>query len=194
MKGIISNFSDLSDSKELMENKPKPFAVWVIYFFIALVSVAFIWTYFGEIDIVVKADGIVRPSVGVSTLTSKISGKLLTINFGNGEEVEKNDLLFTIDHGPLLIQKQGLEKELEKAMTENNLTQKLVNSILEKTNLFDPQSESEYYQKVIDGYSKLIKSIDQNKNCFEQRDEYALKYLDYTFNINDLDEIWVCLL
>ncbi|GAU78180.1 HlyD family efflux transporter periplasmic adaptor subunit [Fusibacter sp. 3D3] len=214
MKGIISNFSDLSDSKELMENKPKPFAIWFIYGFIALVSAAFIWTYFGEIDIVVKADGIVRPSVGVSTLTSKISGKLLTINFGNGEVVEKNDLLFTIDHGVLLIQKQGLEKELEKAMTENTLTQKLVNSILKKTNLFDPQSESEYYQKyaqyemellkvresidsytkrietyqkVIDGYSKLIESIDQNKNCFEQKDEYALKYLDYTFNINDLD-------
>ncbi|GAU76489.1 HlyD family efflux transporter periplasmic adaptor subunit [Fusibacter sp. 3D3] len=214
MKGIISHFSDLSDSKELMANKPKPFAIWFIYFCMTLVTVAVIWTYFGEIDIVVKANGIVRPSAGVSTLTSKISGKLLEMNFKNGETVKQNELIFTIDHEALQIQKQSLVKELEKTQLEMKSTETLRDSILKKMNLFDSQSESEdyqkyeqfemellkiresidsytkrieTYQKTINGYEQLLESINKNQNCFKQKDEFALKYLDYTFNISDLE-------
>lgn len=214
MKGIIENFADLSDSKEVMESKPVPFTIWFIYIIFALLTVSLLWAYFSEMDIVVKAEGVVRPDSGISTLTSKVTGKLNEIHFQNGDYIKKGDLIYVIDHEALLIQKQSLENDLIKATRDQKLTETFIRSVHEHQNLFDPINESDYYreyakyemdtlqthesikgldekinhlEKAVTGYEKILSSIEEKQNLFESKDEYALKYQDYLYTLENLN-------
>lgn len=60
MKPIIIEMKDISDSVEVYESKPGRALVSTIYIILGLFVAAFLWMAFSEIEIVVKANGMLR--------------------------------------------------------------------------------------------------------------------------------------
>ena|GEM_PF-712692 len=143
MRYIIRNFSDLNDSRELYESKPYPMSVYYIYFLFTLIITIILWAYFSEIDIVVKARGVVRPNESISTIVSKSTGKINSINFENGEEIKSGDTLYVINYDNYVIQKNTIEKNISKLTNDKLMAEKFKDSILQDVNLFDENIESE---------------------------------------------------
>ncbi|WP_202709975.1 HlyD family efflux transporter periplasmic adaptor subunit [Sporosalibacterium faouarense] len=147
MKHIIQNLSDITDSKEMLEAKPHPVTSVLIYILIVLLVIATLWAYFGEIDTVVKANGIVRPTKTIQSIKNKVYGKVENTYLEDGKKVNKGDILFTIEHEKLTVQKQLNEEELLKSQQEISNLQKYKESINQGINLFDEDNETEYYFK-----------------------------------------------
>ena len=84
MKYIVQNLKDISDSKEILEAKPFPFIQIFIYIILISLLGFLVWSYFGEIDEVVKAKGVVRPNSKISTIKNVASGKVKILNMKEG--------------------------------------------------------------------------------------------------------------
>lgn len=219
MKAYIQDINELSDSRELLETKPQPFISIFIYTLIAMVVIAVIWSYYGEIDENIKAQGIVRPNQKISSIRNQITGKVENVNLKEGDQVKKGDLLFTIEHSILDIQRDTLASTYDKTNLELKNLEKLKKSIVEDKNYFDDSlaSEKDYYNrflkyqtdmavqsmqvelnssalveanKALTGLSTLKQSVLQNKNLFKSKDNiYYNQYIDYSLNLESLKDI-----
>lgn len=74
------NISEMSDSREVYESKPNPIIAIFLYTILGIVVVAFIWMYFGKIDVVVKSEAILRPNDQVATVINTYAGTLEIVN------------------------------------------------------------------------------------------------------------------
>lgn len=150
MKAVIQDISELSDSRELMESKPYPAGTYFTYILIMLLVIASFWASMSEIDIVVKANGVVRPLEKVSTLSSTASGKVIETNFENGDYVNQGDVLFRVGSENLSIQKEGIENQIQLIKKEIEHLEIFKESVEKNQNLFtDIENEvtENYYYK-----------------------------------------------
>jgi len=76
---------------------PPRYGTWLIWILLAALSLAMAWAWFGEIDYVVKANGVLRPQANLSTVRNIISGKVKTVNLREGDQVSQGDVLLIID-------------------------------------------------------------------------------------------------
>jgi len=97
MKNIIVDIEDLSLHKEVYDSRPHKFFAIFIYGLLAMVAIAGIWSYFGKIDIVVRATGIMRPASQIATLINSVSGEIEEVNFYNGMQINQGDVLYVIN-------------------------------------------------------------------------------------------------
>lgn len=215
MKGIIQDISEITDSRELLERKPLPFIQRFIYLLLAIILISLTWCYIGEIDIVVKANGIVRPNNHINTITSEVSGKIDKINLENGKKVSKGTLLLSVDSKELNLDLKNTIEELHKKEKELKNLITLRKSILEEKNFFDKNdpSETNYYYKYlkfvsdlestrkkieslnsniintkneIEGTKGFLKSMDENKNLINDANStYSLKFDNYLNKYNE---------
>jgi HlyD family secretion protein len=162
---------------------------------------------------VVKSPGMVRPRSGVSTLTAKVSGKIIESNFENGDFIKLGESIMFLEEQSLAIQKDSNQTELEKSRYDMLMTQKFIESINENTNKFSIESEGDYYQEYlkyqmettkisesisgylkkisdtknkIDGYETLLESMKSGENKFNLDSEYKLNFLDYKYKLEEL--------
>ena len=171
MKAIIQELDTLTDSKELLEARPHPFTTIFIYIVIAIFVSAFTWTYFSQIDIVVKASGVIRPDEKINTIKNKVAGKVEELLLKDGQEVKKGEVLYTIEHEALKVQKAAVEENLTKQKGEYASLQKLKKSILERKNYFDEKTEKEYYNKYLKyetDYSKMNIELEKTELDMEE--------------------------
>ncbi|MCB2291445.1 HlyD family efflux transporter periplasmic adaptor subunit [Clostridium sp. CS001] len=173
MKNVIYNLKDITDSKELLEAKPHPFTTMLIYILIAFLVISIAWSYFGEIDIVIKSNGVVRPNEKVSKIINKIPGKVESINIQDGQKVKKGDVLYTIEYGNLTLEQKTFFDEFKKVKKENDSLSKLRKSIVDNKNCFDNSKEEEkdYYYKYLKYHldnEKLRLENKQSKITLEQ--------------------------
>ena len=56
MRIKISNLNDLTDSREILESRPHPFVPLFISILVTLIIGALVWSYFGKLDVVAKAN------------------------------------------------------------------------------------------------------------------------------------------
>lgn len=164
MREELKELDELSDSRELLEAKPNPIIPLFIYLFIFMLAIAFIWTYFGEIDEVVKANGVVRTNETVSTIRTQIPSQVTSIHFYEGQSVEKGDVLFTLDQTEQEFQKQLVEDDLNKAEEKKEDLELLKESIQQEEDLL--HEESEVYER--------YKSYQSNLSLLKQEYEGSL--------------------
>ena len=148
-KEIILPMNEITDSVEMLHEKPNkgmPVFTWIL---ILLLAAAISWCCIGEIDYFIKASGIVRPGENVSTISSLMTGRVETLNISEGDYVKKGDLLFKIDTTDQEQTLSAYSKEKQRIETENLDLKKLEESILSEENLFDISNsdESSYYLK-----------------------------------------------
>lgn len=151
--------SEMSDSREVYDSKPNRFFAVFIYTILLIIVIAITWAYFGEIDIVVKSEAIIRPNSQVSTTINTIAGNLDIVNIADGDQVCEGDTLYIINHDDLDT-KLGLYEE-KKSTIESNLSllDKYKTSIENEENLLACEGEEEeYYHKYIT-YMIQIKSL-----------------------------------
>lgn len=219
MKGYIQDINDLSDSRELMMAKPHPFVAFFIYLILIIITITLAWTYFGEIDIYVKANGVVRPEETVSTITNKVTGRVEEIHYSDGNRVKEGELLYTIDNTQLELQRELIEYELQKAKEELSNLNKLRLSIVDGKNHFNREvkEEQDYYNRYIQyetdleielrreelsseklnttsnylsDLELLSRSIIQNQNLFDPSNiVFYTRYEDYAYNVQKLEGI-----
>jgi HlyD family secretion protein len=138
--------NEMSDSKEVYDSRPNPFFAIFIYTILSLLVIALVWMYIGEIDIVVKSQGIIRPNEQVSTINNLISGEIMELNIEDGQQVKSGDILYIVDHSQLITDKVGLEEQLSKATNILEMLTKYKKSIEDETNYFiQNEVEEEYY-------------------------------------------------
>jgi HlyD family secretion protein len=216
VKYIVQDLKDISDSKEILEAKPFPFVQIFIYIILISLLSVLIWSYFGELDEVVKAKGVVRPNSKISTIKNVVSGKVKTLNMKEGKKVKKGDLLYTLDTESIDIKINQTNELLDKNQIEYNNLCKFKESIIKKKNLFDINDEKErdYYYKYekykldiqeefqnkelinekvselqnkISNQELLLKSMNDNVNYFDkQNKEYYHMYEDYKAKKDEL--------
>lgn len=112
MKPIIINMNEMSDSREVYESKPNPMLPAFLYTCLALFAVAILWMCFGKLDIVVNANGMVRPNGVVSSVLNTIGGTVLSVYVEDGATVEEGTLLYVMEHEGLLAQKTFYEEKV----------------------------------------------------------------------------------
>ncbi|AGB41839.1 multidrug resistance efflux pump [Halobacteroides halobius DSM 5150] len=164
MKERIIDFEDLSYSQEMLEAKVPNFIAIFIYLLITLLAVAFIWMWFGEIDIVVKADGLVRPAQEVSVIQNISGGNIKKLNYKEGQQVKKGDLLYKIKTTYLNTKQDNLNQKIKKLKIEIKNLKLLKKSIKEEgSNLLKTKARFYYSRYLIYKYKKAQLRIDCNQ-------------------------------
>ncbi|KHO62061.1 Biotin-lipoyl like [Thermoanaerobacter sp. YS13] len=98
MREIVQNIEELTDSRELLESKPHPIESVSVYILLLLIISFLIWSYFSEKEIVVKANGIIRPYKDEFIISDKVTGNVERIYVTDGQKVKKGDALYVIEH------------------------------------------------------------------------------------------------
>ncbi|MCY6355559.1 HlyD family efflux transporter periplasmic adaptor subunit [Clostridium sp. ZS2-4] len=149
MRYEIRDLNEITDSIELLEAKPHKFTSIFIYIIALILLSALTWSYFSKIDVVVKADGVLRPNDEISTIKNIVTGKVKDIYFRDGQSVKQGQILYTIEHNELILQQKTIEKTLKEYKKEYSMLTKFKKSISENKNYFDSKSENEYYNKYL---------------------------------------------
>ncbi|WP_240495805.1 HlyD family efflux transporter periplasmic adaptor subunit [Thermoanaerobacterium sp. PSU-2] len=213
---MIQSINELTDSREILESRPYPVASITVYIFLSIIISALIWSYFSEKEIVVKANGVIRPYEYETNILNKVTGNVQEIYVKDGQVVKQGDILYTIDHKVLDLQKSILEDQLKKTENEVENLKKLKKSILDGKNYFDKNSEEEYYyykymafyidrksienqvyavniqsqdiKDTINNLKLLEQAINQNVNNLNSDSSYYNQFVDYQMNINQKQE------
>ncbi|WP_042479075.1 HlyD family efflux transporter periplasmic adaptor subunit [Bacillus ndiopicus] len=157
MRVKINNLNELTDSREILESKPHPFVPMFISILVVIIIGALIWSYFGEMDVVAKANGIVRPNEKIHTVQAPLFGKIEEVYVKEGQRVELGDTLFSIEQAEVLKELENRKAELEGIKKELTLLNTYKESIQAKKNLFK-RSEENRYSELVDQYI-----VDYNK-------------------------------
>lgn len=137
MKNIIIGIDELTDSRELMTARPKPFLLWLIYIILGIAAAFVIWAAFSPLDEYVRASGIVRPSTEISSVKFPLNGLIKKVYVKDGQTVKAGDTLFEIDCESAEKQKNIETQQLENTRAQINAANKLIQSINTGTNLFN---------------------------------------------------------
>ncbi len=184
MKETLLDIKEITDSREMYESKPRPFISAFIYIFLAIIIIAITYMSFATIDIVIKANGVVRPNSGVSTVKNLIAGDIETVNYENGQKVKQGDLLFTLDHSAADIRKDALTEQIEEKTKELKLLNKYKQAVQQEKNLFHPINEEVYYNR----YEKFLLDYQMNEhelNYYTQLNDVKLE--SYNNRIQELN-------
>ncbi len=146
MKEHIIEFKDLTESKEFLKNKVPNFMIIFIYLILSILIIGLIWMWFSETDMMIKATGIVRPDKNVSTVINVNNGNIEKINYSDGKNVKKGDLLYIVDTNSLKLQKEITLKTEEDTKLKIEKLKRFEQSIKKEKNLFT-EDEIEFYNR-----------------------------------------------
>ncbi|ADL50587.1 HlyD family efflux transporter periplasmic adaptor subunit [Clostridium cellulovorans] len=212
MRYKIENLNDITDSREIMQARPKGFSRYMMYIIIALLATVITWSCFAKKQITVKSQGVVRPQEEIFKVASGTAGIVTSLNMKEGMEVKKGDVLLVVNGQELTLQKNALEKNLQDKQAELSVNNKLKTSILDGVNHLNASDdvEGEYYKKyelyqknlesgnaqvnstevqknsiqdAINDLNTLLKSIEEEKNYFNKAHYMYYQYEDYEITL-----------
>lgn len=145
MREIVIDLKDMNDTKEVYEKKISPLYSVFIYFLLFCLSASLIYSYFGKIEIVAKANGVIRPNDDVSTVSSLVGGKVTGIYYADGEVVKKGQKLLSIDTTESEISLEALKKQEKKLEDDQQYIGMFIDGIKKDLNPFKKDSREEEY-------------------------------------------------
>ena len=191
MKIKVYKFDEIENIKEFSNQRLSLFYSILVYFLLLILVSFFIWSYFGKIDLRIKATGIIETENNESVIANIVTGKVKNNNLGYGKKVNKGDLLFG--------KRNKRKKNLYNAMSNKNYeTDTLVLNYISKRNahlsvlrsLDIEISEQEKLKNVnyeilkVGGISKFEydKSVNQLRLLREKRKQ---EEIEYSVNLNN---------
>lgn len=189
MKNIIYDLKDMSDSREVLESRPNRFITIFIYGVVLFLAIAIIWAVFGKIDVVVKANGVVRPNEKISTIKNIVSGKVGQVSIENGQRVTRGDILYTVDYTDFRLKKQFLETEIDRKERVVVANEKLVQSIEDEKNYLDENDkiENEYYRKYLKNITDMETEVVVAQQLLEEQKNLMEKIKDMNTLVTSLE-------
>lgn len=191
MKPIILNLSEMSDSREVYESKPSIVIPLFIYGILGMLMIAFIWMYFGHIDVVVKSEGMIRPNNQVGTIVNTYGGTLLDVKVSDGDYVNEGDTLYIIDHKEVLTELEFYNKQLDETNEILEMLNKYKSSVEEEVNYFSNNEKEEEYFLKLQGY--MINYELAKKNSFFTMKERDLKLESTVSDLADAEARLQCM-
>lgn len=182
MKPIIKEMKDITDSKEMYESKPHPFLGICICIVLFLIVGASMWAYLGEIDLVSKGLGVVRPNGHLSSIRNKTGGEIEYYNLKEGQNVTKGEVLFNINHDDLDIKLKQLEESLAELTQEGNRLKKLRKSVEEGKNLFFQETELEDYERYVK-YEQDYRELQTSNTIASKNDDLTVQQTEINKSI-----------
>lgn len=161
MKAILLNMNELSDSTELYESKPNRFISSFIYIVLAFLVIAGLWLYASKTDIVTKASGIVRTKDSVITVSTEVSGEILSLNVSDGEAVEAGQELMTLRHDAILQELNSSEHELTSVRQRIAALEGYRLSLEGDAAALEAQRDNPYHNEYQSRYQKLSVETDE---------------------------------
>lgn len=148
MSKQTKTMEQLKDSRLLYDKKLPAFGYMLIITVTALLVGVLIWSIKTPKNEIVTSPGTVQSS-NKNYVMAPFTGEISEVSMEEGKNVEKGDLLFTVKSTDLDL--QGEQLEGQKQIYEEKIAQyqKLVKSIQDDTNYFNPSSEEEnlYYSQ-----------------------------------------------
>ncbi|MCS5422475.1 MULTISPECIES: HlyD family secretion protein [Psychrilyobacter] len=119
--------------------------IFYIYFLTSLIILLLTWSYFFNIDILVKSRGVVRPIKKISSILNQFEGNLTKVNYQDGKKVKKDDLLYSID--TFILENNYLKNSdlLRKEEKEIYFLATLKESLVAKKSFFKDKDNEYYY-------------------------------------------------
>lgn len=145
MRKTIIELNEMSDSKEVYGSRPNPFFAGFIYTLVALLAAVLIYSFFGKIEVVATAPGVVRPNDDVSTISSLVSGRVISVQYSDGQPVAAGDTLFSIDTSGAQIELNSLINSRDDIQFKLDMLNKFVAGIESGENPFSAESDGEEY-------------------------------------------------
>lgn len=181
MRGKIIDFNDLSESREVIENKVPRFMLWFFYFMLTLITLLLVWSYFGEKEIVVGASGRVE-SENIQIVTPLVNSKVIAIYFEEGDLVQEGDLVLELD---------GSEIETDILNYTNALSNYQDNLILEELYLESVQTNENLFSldevKQITKYYEMDAYLDEYANSEDQERTKNEKIASLTSSMDQMN-------
>ncbi|MBL1230997.1 biotin/lipoyl-binding protein [Enterococcus sp. BWB1-3] len=177
MERITNNFSDVTDSREILESKtPIEFRVLILFFVVTIISllVAFKFLY---VDQYISVSGQVQDKTSTANINiSANGGAVESIHVSQGDFVKEGDVLLKIDSAELLLQKQQVDESIKKLEAQLTGLEKLRESVkLDENKLTNSEDEAEFYQQyeqyrmdVITNQNTLNEAQIENNNTIEE--------------------------
>jgi len=212
MRYKIEYLDELTDSREILQAKPRGFSRYMMYIIIALLAAILTWSCFAKKQITVKSQGIVRPQEEIFKVASGTTGIITSMNLKEGMEVKKGDVLVSVNGEEISLEKNALEKSLKDKNAELSANNKLKSSVLDGVNHLNAADpvEGEYskkydlyaknlesgnteansvevqknsLQETINDLNTLLKSVEEEHNYFDQAHYMYYQYEDYEISL-----------
>ena len=147
MNPIILNIEEMSDSTEVYSARPSPVFVILIYVLAGALVLTLIWAGLFHIDIVTRADGMIRHGEATATITNRMEGRIISWSVQDGEYVQEGDVLFSIDPSELEQQEERCLEELENIEERLVIMDAYHRELDGETGALDNCSTNRYYEE-----------------------------------------------
>lgn len=108
------SLSDFKDSRVFFEMRLPAVYGWFILALVMIFAGGFAWVWFGELDVIVKAQAVLRPKQNVSVLKNAVAGSVAEKLFLQGEKVDKGQALWRIDTSAVAVDSANTALQLSR--------------------------------------------------------------------------------
>lgn len=189
MKNVILNLDEVSDSSEVYDSKPHPFLFYFIIIIAILLVSAFLWMAYFNIDIVVKASGVINIDSTIQQDTSKVSGIVKKCYVQDNKFVSRGDLLYEINHDEIDKQISYYEEQINDIDKHIEIMNVYIDSIENDVNKLDDYKGNIYYNEYLCKYNLYINKINtiKEQDKLEQvNNNFEIKAKLVNLNIEEL--------
>lgn len=205
MSERMLDWSELTDSRELLEARAPRTMTWTLGIILLVLAVGVGWCIFGKIDIVVKAPGVVRSNESAVKIINRVAGSVEKIDFQPGQHVKKGQVLYEMNqeewHSSYnrLTEQLRLKREQSSQLvalkeqlrtgTTDTLTDDLqIEELLSGSNpevdklklsLLNVRSKRKQNDQLVDQLDKLKQSALEGVNRLSRDDEMYYRYENY---------------
>ncbi len=175
MAGNESENAFLPAALEIQEQPPSPIGRAIIWAIVAFFTVAVIWAFVGQLDIVAVAQGKVIPKGRSKIIQPFETSVVRAIHVEDGQRVSQGDLLLELDATDVEASLEQVRDELRATLNEqrrsNALLQALVRGQLDtatSAELFDPVDWPLQEQLLRAAYDEISASASEVENAIER--------------------------
>lgn len=118
MNNHMVKMDDMTYSREMYEARAAPGIILFISTLSIMIIAAGIGCFFGEIEIVVKANGVIKPSEKVTRITNKVLGEVESVHYTDGQKVRQGDMLYSLQLEGIDQKRNFIVDELQKVKSE----------------------------------------------------------------------------
>jgi multidrug resistance efflux pump len=153
MKTKLIELSAYNPSSDFFKNKTPAILTWFVFIMLAIIVIVFIWISFGEIDIIVKAQGILRHEENTSLIRNTVSGIVVDKQVSHGQTVKKGAMLWKIDTKAIDAELEKTRSSLERKEDSLSDLYRYEYSVVEGSNLID-KTNQQIYDRAIAYFSE----------------------------------------
>ncbi|MFO7815039.1 MAG: HlyD family efflux transporter periplasmic adaptor subunit [Halanaerobiales bacterium] len=160
------DINDLTKKKYHKNSKNKLFLKLIILTILIIITIAIIWMFFGEIDVVIKTNGIIKFRDNISSVYNIEGGILEDIIDKNKGNIKKGELLFRIRNSSLVKRKEYVKGKINDNKQEIKDLKNIILFLKEKQDISETNIKllGNRYINIKNRLKNLREGIDFKRN------------------------------